>query len=537
MQRAKQEIFEAIGWELLDVGVVPPSPFLEKSGISVPQAISSVIACYADQWDNLTGYMRSASAHVDRPDLAAASYLRLSVVDLALRASAVYTLAELPAPSENAPLWSKDNGFADGLKQLLDQCGKARPTRRQLAEATGVDENTADNWLDGKSMPHRANIERIAQVLADRIPQADVRSLVGQLHLRYALAAICNLLAEHVGRETVDDLGSALMRFISRNLWGIRHLSNLPYDDALKAQCFILLLGTQFIPSQHLLKHLWRLEDDAVWRTELMAASKPWHLRLSHIAQHLGGHDEVARRMQEEYGIQEEEARKELDAALRDLPADPTRPPPQSEGAAFIRIKGDAKYSARNRMIQFEQARSEGDLPTALTHVRRAVELQPENADYHFQLGGTLGMTGNARDVEEGIQECWIAASLSPDWEMPRVEVGIILLNARRDQEAHEHLERMAYSSESLSAHLALNLGVARLRAGNLDEALKALEETLSQEPDHAIALDLAAHCAFLIGDKAKGRRLAKRAAQFGYKESYDEWVVKGKRPGAHHLA
>ena len=161
-QRAKQEIFEAIGRELLDVGVIPPSPFLEKSGIPFSRVVSAVIEWHATQWDNLIGYMRSASAHVDRPDLAAASYLRLSVADLALRASAVYTLAELPVPSENAPLWSKDKGFADGLKQLLDQCGKARPTRRQLAEAARVDENTVDNWLDGKSMPHRANIERIA---------------------------------------------------------------------------------------------------------------------------------------------------------------------------------------------------------------------------------------------------------------------------------------------------------------------------------------------------------------------------------------
>ena len=536
-ERAKQEIFEAIGRELLDIGVIPPSPFLEKSGLPFSRVISLVIAWHADQWDNLVGYMRSASAHVDRPDLAASSYLRLAVVDLALRASAVYALAELPTPSEDAPLWSKDKEFAERLKQVLDQCGEARPTRGQLAEAISVDEHTVDNWLDGNSMPHRASIERVAQVLADRIPQADVRSLAGQLHLRYALGAIGNLLAAHVGRETVAYLGAALTRFISRNLSGLRRFSNLPYDDAMRAQLFVLFLGARFIASPHLLKHLWRLEEDAVWRTELMAASNPWHLRLSHIAQHLGGRDEVARRMGEEYGITEEEAREMLDAALLDLPADPTRPSSESEGSIFIRLKGDAKYSARNRMIQFAQARSEGDLITALTHVRRAVELQPENADYHFQLGGTLGMTGNARDIEEGIRECWIAASLIPDWEMPRVEVGIILLNARRDHEAHEHLERMVSSSEYLSAHLALNLGVARLRVGKLGEALKSLEETLSQEPDHAMALDLAAHCAFLIGDKAKGRRLAKRAMQFGYRESYDEWVVKGKRPGLHHLA
>ncbi len=536
-QFAKHEIFTAIGRELLDLGVIPPSPFLEKSQVPFPRVVSLLIAWHAEQWDNLVGYMRSVSAHVDRPDLAAASYLRLVVVDLALRASAVYMLAELPTPSEDAPLWSKDNGFAARLKQLLDQCGKARPTRSQLAEAIGVDENTVDNWLAGRSMPQRANIERVAQVLAERIPQADARSLAGQLHLRYALGAVCNLLAEHVGRETVEYLAAALTRFISRNLSGLRQFSKLSYDDAMQRQFFVLALGAQFIVSPHLLKHLWRLEDDAVWRTELMAASKPWHLRLSHIAQSLGGHDEVVRQVSQEYGIPEEAAREILNAALRDVPADPTRLPPQSEGATLFRIKGDAKYSARNRMIQFAQARSEGDLPTALIHVRRAVELQPENPDYHFQLGGTLGKTWDAGDAEEGIQECWIAAGLSPGWEMPRVEVGIILLNARRDQEAHEHLEGMASSSESLSAHLAFNLGVARLRVGDLDGALNALGKTLQEQPDHAIALDLAAHCAFLAGDRAKGRRLAKSAAQLGYRESYDEWIVKGKRPGLHHLA
>ena len=44
-------------------------------------------------------------------------------------------------------------------------------------------------------------------------------------------------------------------------------------------------------------------------------------------------------------------------------------------------------------------------------------------------------------EVDEGIEECWIAARLDDDWELPRVEVGIILLNAGRNQEALEHLE------------------------------------------------------------------------------------------------
>ena len=89
-------------------------------------------------------------------------------------------------------------------------------------------------------------------------------------------------------------------------------------------------------------------------------------------------------------------------------------------------------------MIQYAQAKSEGDLETAILHVSRAVELQPESAEYHFHLGATLGMAGQLND---GIQECWIAAQLDPSWELPRVEVRIILLNADRDSEALEHLE------------------------------------------------------------------------------------------------
>ena len=262
-----------------------------------------------------------------------------------------------------------------------------------------------------------------------------------------------------------------------------------------------------------------------MWKADLMAASKPWDLRLTHVAQHLGGLDKVKQLVHDEYGIPLDAAEAMMDEVLRDVQADLTRPaitdPSELEGLTFVRVKGDAKFSARNRITQYAQARSEGDLDAAILHVRRAVELQPESAEYHFYLGGTLGMMG---EVEEGIRECWIAAGLNPSWDLPRVEVGIILLNAGRNQEAREVLERVACDEDNPSPHLAFNLGVARLRSGDPAAALEMLGSVIEAKPDHALVLDQAAHCAFLIDDKVKGRRLAKRAHQLGQSETYRDW-------------
>lgn len=536
----KHEIFLAIGEELVAHGVIPESPVLERVGLPLEKILSLGIGCSADHWDRLVGHMRYTSAPVDRPDLAAISYLRLAIIDLSLRISAALWLAELPTPDEETPLWAKNKGGATYLRQLLDRCGVPRPTREQLAEDLEVSDNTIDNWLDTNIRPSRDNIDRIADALAPHIDGLDADTLKSQLHRHYALCALCDFLATHIGRDEVVDLATALVRFTSRTLDAIRQSNELVPEDAARVLLPVTLFGTQFgaslVAREHLLPALWHQERDRVWRTDLMAASSPWHLRLTHVAQHLGGLDQAIQTLHEEYGIPIEVAKGQMDQVLRGLQADQTRldirDPSELEGKTLFRVKGDAKFSAGNRMIQYAQAKSEGDLETAILHVRRAVELQPESAMCHFHLGAALGMAG---EVEEGIQECWVSASLDPDWELPRVEVGIILLNAGRSQEAREHLESMACGQDVLSPHLAFNLGVARLRTSDAAGALDALEQAIEAEPDHARALDIAAHCAFLTGDEVKGRRLAKLADQLGHSETYREWMDgkyrAGKRP------
>jgi len=523
----KQEIFEAIGKGLVTTGLIPPSPFLENHGMPLPKVMSEVLTWHAEQWDSLVGYMRSISAPVDRPDLAAVSYLRLAVIDLALRISALMFLAELPTPEEVPPLWAEEKGGAKYLKQLLEMCGDLRPTRAKLAEDLNVDFDTVDNWLDIGSRPLESNIIGLAEQLSPLIPGLTAKTLKSRLRMHYTLVSLCNLLTKHIGRDSVIELAKALVRFISRNLDGLRKYSSLTPDDAAKRQLLILLLGVQCESTQHLLTALWRQETDPVWRTDLMAASKPWHLRLQHVAQLLGGFDEVERRLREEYKIPQEFIEQSRDKVLRAVQGDQTRlhytDPSQIEGNQFIRIKGDAKFSAGNRMTQYAQAKEEGDLDTALIHIRRAVELQPESAEYHFHLGATLGLIGK---IEEGTQECWISTRLAPTWDLPRVEIGIILMNAGRNKEAREHLENTSRVLNEITCHLAFNLGVARMRCNDFAGGLEVLEYAIKLKPHHALALDAAAHCAFLVGDKVKGLSLAKRAEQLGQRETYSQWKL-----------
>ena len=268
-------------------------------------------------------------------------------------------------------------------------------------------------------------------------------------------------------------------------------------------------------------------EDDSLWELELISATLPWDRRIQYVMKALNDAGSIASRARDRYGIPEEFTESVIGDELRWLQAGPAIPRPFPLDAHVYRVKGDAKYSAGNRLLQYEQAKALGDFDTAFVHIRRAVELQPENAMYHFLLGDVLAKIG---DIENALQECWIADSLDPDDELPRVEVGIIGMNADRNREALEHLENMARDRDDLSAHLSYYLGVARLRCGDHEGAQRDLDRSLKLWGDYGHALDAAARSAFEIGGHAKGRKLAKKARRHGSTETYEKWRARHYR-------
>lgn len=117
--------------------------------------------------------------------------------------------------------------------------------------------------------------------------------------------------------------------------------------------------------------------------------------------------------------------------------------------------------------------------------------------------------------TRQTITECAIAAELASsaaDIELAKVEIGIVLTNAGRDDEARVRLEDLHASAAEASIHLLYNLGVVRMRCGRFAEALDAFMKVVAKDAHHARALDCGAHCAFAIGERRMGIDYAKRA-------------------------
>lgn len=112
----------------------------------------------------------------------------------------------------------------------------------------------------------------------------------------------------------------------------------------------------------------------------------------------------------------------------------------------------------------------------------------------------------------------------SPRPTLAVVEIGIILTNVGRDEEACAHLENLLAAATDASVHLLYNLGVVRMRCRMFETALDAFKLVLAKEEHHPRALDLAAHCAFVLGDRRAGSAYAKQANLVGEHETYNAW-------------
>jgi len=510
------EIQKELAFVLIDTRVFPV-PENREGKQKYQELLSLVVQRCAIRWDQIAGYMRSASYPVTKKDLAPLPYLRLAAIDFSLRTTGILRLNGIQSISDEVPHWAERDGNSRFLRDLIASLGDRRLTREHIASEMKVSDNTVDSWIDAGIRPSDEHLCSLAEVLGTLGSPAITEQLLGKLRRHYLLSVLCDILAEQIGRAAVIDLATAIVRFTNRLLTLLKGFS----ESAALGDTLILALGTSLELSVDLLEHLWHMETDPVWHADLLAASGDWIPRLQTTAQYLGSLDEAMEKFQKQFGVSDEMMEKMSKGIEKLVQADPTRHTPGLEGKTWIRVKGDAVFSARNRMAAAIQASTEGDFDSSITHLRRAVELQPQSAEYHFHLGANLGKRGL---IQEGIQECWIAAKLNPEWDIPLVEVGILLINSGQNQAALEHLESAVKTLPVMTTHLAVNLGYARMRCNDLKGALEMFEAVLKDIPDHGLALDCAAHCYFLVGDGKKGRAFAKKAYQLGFSDTFRDW-------------
>ena len=116
--------------------------------------------------------------------------------------------------------------------------------------------------------------------------------------------------------------------------------------------------------------------------------------------------------------------------------------------------------------------------------IARALEIEPENAAFHFNLGETLRARGK---VDEALAAYYRALGFDPALAGAYTNIGLLCLERRRLPEAADVLRRAAAHMPADGAAHA-RLGAAQAERGELDEALTAFARALRLapgDPDH----------------------------------------------------
>ena len=139
-------------------------------------------------------------------------------------------------------------------------------------------------------------------------------------------------------------------------------------------------------------------------------------------------------------------------------------------------------------------------------------------------MGAVLQAKG---DLEAAVVDYRGAIELDPKYPAPRSNLGVILLKARRVNEAIEHLE-VACQYHPKDVGSLYTLGAAYAEARRLNDAMTTFEKVISLSPDHGGAKIAQVKVLILMGDPDAADDLAAKAiAQQGLRPNEVEALVK----------
>ncbi len=506
------------------------------------------------RWDEAMAEVRSRPVNVEHGKVVMAIMLRLLVIDLSLRLGTAFLASGDGRPNSGPPSWAQRQGRSELLRRFLARAPQ-QLSRDALAKTLRVHAHTVDAWLHKEKpvAPSDENLQDIVEYVLEGDPDLSRDALLGELRRGYALCSLAARLAGALGGwETVTDLGEHLMRYAA-----------LVYDELVKAGPPPELLielgskGSLHPAAREICEALWRSEPSRTWQTDLQAAPKPWVLRLRvvmgdlHAAESPHATDIVLEKLERlRGGALSPEEKAEVRSIIPQLAAlapqiDTSMP--LNEAALekhpwVVEVTPPAPGIAANRLIQLRESLARGDFEQAIAHGRRAVQVQPQDAECHYRLGCALNIAGY---FDEALQECWLASKLKPGWEWPLQEIGIIHCNrgdtANRKwfaqtgstgapeapamyRKAADHLTDKVLTLPTVSPLSRYHCACARMRVQEYERAVEEFEKVIADEPANAKALDFAAHSYFMLGNDKRGRELAKEAQRHGSGSSFERW-------------
>ena len=491
-ESSRERIIGAIAETLADSVIVSESVAGENpEGSAASPALAEMLDWHAVNWDRLRAFLQPRMMRVYPSHLAPVwrAYVRLAAIDLTLRLAAHIHIAQASPDALEFLDWASVSRRGEYLNRKRSESGVSL---NDFAESADVSNNTVEAWLYHGARPSDDNLVSIAKALASDTDPGEADRLARELRQLYWTSDIAEILAGFIGAEAADEIAGRLRRYASLICDSIDDkIAEATRADVLGS---LAALGTQSEFSPALLAVLVTHEPDGEWEEDLKAAGSNWIHRV--LAVNLRVH-----RAEEDDLIRETEGRQLTDWDVSN---------PKAYG-----------HYQRSMELQIQ-----GRIHEAIAEVARAAELDPLDPANHFTLGSVKGgigaENGDAALVKEGIESCWLAATLDPVWVLPWAEIGLILLRSGRPREAVEHLEAIGPERRPLDTRYYSTLGAALRELGRYGESLKAFESSLDLDLDDPPVVAAAAVTAALVGDNAKTTRYARTARHLGASEELD---------------
>lgn len=157
---------------------------------------------------------------------------------------------------------------------------------------------------------------------------------------------------------------------------------------------------------------------------------------------------------------------------------------------------------------------SHGRFADAIAQYQRAIAIDPQHANAHSNLGVLLRVTGKPTEAEN---EYRTAIQLAPDHADAYTNLGILLNSRGRTKEASDCFCK-ALTLRPKHRDTRRLLVLAHCMIGEVDEAVKLLEDWRSDDPDDPIAAHMLAACT--------GRDVPSRASDAFVVTTFDSFAA-----------
>lgn len=363
-----------------------------------------------------------------------------------------------------------------------------------------MSDNTIDNWVYRNARPRDKHLGKIVSALLlrtpvdedipeDQIPEVEARVaeiLTNELRVFYWWSEIVGLLVKYIDQDAALEIARHVRKYAVQAR-AILECGPESQDYAF-AVMDVLFYGSRQSLSEVIIKILETHENDREWREDLKHVSEDWIGRVLPIVLEINN--------------------SEVDALIESTNGQLLQRWDVSDPGAYDHYRKSTDLAARGKMSE------------AVAEVERAADIDQTDPANHFTLGSALSgivqRTGDAAMIQRGLDECWLAASLDPGWVLPWTEIGFILLNSGRSQEALDHLLSVSENCGPLDSRYYLALGAAQASLGLSKDALASFDEAFELDSENQSLVILAAKAAHNAGDKRKFRKFLRLAGHLG---------------------